>query len=136
MLGEDDLAAVQLDDLAVPEEHGAIGQAAGLLGEVGHQDDGHVLAQFLEHILDAHGGDRIDGDGELVEAEDLRLVREGAGDGQALLLAAGELGAEAVEAVLDFVPERGLAQALLDHGRRVRSCGVMPAQRGAKATLS
>ena len=73
-------------------------------------------AQLLEHVLDAHGGDRVDGDGELVEAEDLGLVREGAGDGEALLLAAGERGAEAVEAVLHLVPQRGLAQAALDDG--------------------
>ena len=100
--------------LAVPQEHGAVGQPARLLREVGHQDDGHVPPQFLEHVLDAHRGHRVNGDGELVEAEDLGLVRKGAGDGQALLLAAGKLGAEAVEAVLHFVPQRRLAQALLD----------------------
>ena len=114
MLGENDFAGTQLDDLPVPQEHRAVGQPARLLGEVGHQDDGHVLAQLFEHGLDAHGGDRVNGDGELVEAKDLRLVREGASDGQALLLAAGELGAEAVETVLHLVPKRRLAQALLN----------------------
>ena len=63
-------------------------------------------------------------------------MREGAGDGQALLLAAGELGAEAVEPVLDLVPERGLAQAVLDDRVELAACACTPAQRGAKATLS
>ena len=71
-------------------------------------------AQFLEHVLDPHRGDRVDGDRELVQAQDLGLVRERAGDREPLLLAAGELGAEAVEAVLHLVPERGLAQASFD----------------------
>ena len=87
-------------------------------------------AQFLEHILDAHGGDRVDGDGELVQAENLRLVRQGAGDGQALLLAAGELGAQAVQAVFDLVPEGGLAQALLDQAVQFALVGHAGAARG------
>ena len=37
-----------------------------------------------------------------------------AGDGEALLLATRELGAEGVESILDLLPERGLAQTLLD----------------------
>ena len=41
-------------------------------------------------------------------------MRKGAGDGEALLLAAGEFGAERIEAVFDFVPERGLAEAFFD----------------------
>src|SRR4029450_13859584 len=43
-------------------------------------------------------------------------VGGGAGEGEALLLAAGELGAEGVEAVLDLVPEHGLAEAFFDEG--------------------
>jgi hypothetical protein len=87
----------QLDHLAVPQEHRAVGQRAPA-EQVGDQDDGDLLAQLLEHVLDAHGGDRIDGDGELVQAQDVRLVRQGRGDGQPLLLPARELGAQAVAA--------------------------------------
>ena len=43
-----------------------------------------------------------------------RLLRQRAGDGQALLLAAGEQAAQRVEAVLDLVPQRGPGQAALD----------------------
>ena len=67
--------------------------------------------QLLEHVLDPHRRHGVDGDGELVEAEDLGLVGQGAGDGEPLLLPAGERRAEAVEAVLHLVPQRGLAQA-------------------------
>ena len=42
------------------------------------------------------------------------LQREGPGQREPLLLAAGELRAQQVEAVLHFVPEHRLAQALLD----------------------
>ncbi len=72
------------------------------------------LAELTQDVLDAHGGDGVDGDGELVEAEDLGLVREGPGDGEALLLPAREGRAEAREAVLDLVPQGGLRQAPLD----------------------
>jgi hypothetical protein len=113
-LVEDHVGAVALHHFAVPQEHRAVAQPAGLLGQVGDQDDGDLPAQFLEHVLDAHGGDGVDGDGELVQAEDLRLVGQRARDGQALLLAAGQPGAQRVQAVLDLVPQRGLAQALLD----------------------
>ena len=41
-------------------------------------------------------------------------MRKGAGDGQSLLLAAGQFGAEAMKAILDFFPEGGLAQTVLD----------------------
>ena len=51
-------------------------------------------AQFLEHILDAHGGDRIDRDGELVEHQQLGILRQRPRNGQALLLAAGQQAAE------------------------------------------
>ena len=42
------------------------------------------------------------------------LLRDGARDAEALLLAAGEAHAGLPQLVLDLVPERGLAQRLLD----------------------
>ena len=84
---------------------GAITPVARLLGEIGHEDDGHLLAQILEHVLDPHGGDGVDGDAEFVQAEDLGLVRERAGDGEALLLSAGQLGATASQPLLEIRKE-------------------------------
>jgi hypothetical protein len=73
-----------------------------------------LQAELAEDLFDAHGGDGIDGDGELVEAEDFGVVGEGAGEGEALLLAAGEVGAGEGQAVLDLVPEHGAAEAGFD----------------------
>ncbi len=58
--------------------------------------------------------DRVERRGGLVEQQDLRLHRNGAGDAEALLLAAGERQAALMELVLHLVPERGSAQRLLD----------------------
>jgi hypothetical protein len=66
----------------------------------------------------------------------LGVVRQGACEREALLLAAGEFGAEVVEPVLHLVPQRGLAEASL-HMRGEFSARVrVPATRGASATLS
>lgn len=129
-VGKDDVAAIELDDLAVVEEQSAVSEAARLLGEVGDQDDGHMVAKFLEDVLDAHGGDGIDGDGELVEAEDFGFVGEGAGDGEPLLLSAGEFSAEGVEAILDLIPKGGLAEAFFHDGVEVVFAAHAGAARG------
>ena len=42
-------------------------EAARLLDQVGHQHDGHLLAQALEHLLDPHRGDRVDRNGKLIQ---------------------------------------------------------------------
>src|SRR5258706_10734189 len=88
---KNNVVVVEFDDFTVPEKHGASRQSSRLLDEIGHKNDGHLVLEFFEDILDAHRGHRIDGDGELVQAEDFGLVGKGAGDGYPLLLAAGEL---------------------------------------------
>src|SRR5262245_60303451 len=61
-LGEDHVVGVDLDDLAVPQEHGAIREPPCLVDEVGDQEDRHLAPQLLHHVLDAHGGHGIDRD--------------------------------------------------------------------------
>ena len=76
----------------VLHEHHLVGRLAGQAHLVGDHDDGHVrLGERLddvEHLLHHLGVKRARG---LVEQHDLRVHVEGAGDGHALLLAAGEL---------------------------------------------
>ena len=56
-----------------------------------------------------------------------RLDSQTAGDTQALLLAAGKLVGGLVEVVFDFIPQRGVAEALLD-GVGERKLGAVDAQ--------
>ncbi len=103
---------------AVEEAHDAAG-LPGLRLVVGHHHDGAALlsVEAVEqlHDLDAHLGIQVAG--RLVGEEDLRVARDGAGDGHALALAAGELRREVARAVREA--------HLLQHG-----LGPLPALRG------
>ena len=59
-------------------------------------------------------GDGVQRRARLVHQDDVGLDGDGARDAQALLLAAGERVAALLELVLHLVPQRGLAQRLLD----------------------
>ena len=85
-----------------------------LLHVVGDDGDGVVAPQFVDQFLDLGGRDRIERRAGLVEQDHFRLDRHGAGDAQALLLAAGQAEAAGVELVLDLVPDRRAAQRLFD----------------------
>ena len=78
-------------DDAVGQVHDAGGVLLGQLGVVRDHDDEAVVGDLGEqvHDLDARLG--VEGAGGLVGQKDLRVVDEGAGDGHALHLAAGEL---------------------------------------------
>ena len=74
-------------------------------------DDGRGRTELavdpLEDLEDEPPGLEIEGAGGLVAEEDVGTLRHGAGDGDALLLAARELGREVVEAVAEAdEPER------------------------------
>ena len=56
-----------------------------------HHDGGAVFVELPEELEDAVGGFAVQVAGGLVREDDLRAVEQGAGDGDALLLAAGEL---------------------------------------------
>ncbi len=64
--------------------------------------------------LDLDRGDGVERGAGLVHEDDLGLDRDGAGDAEALLLAAGEAERAGVEAVAHFFPQRGAAEAALD----------------------
>ena len=79
-----------LDDDAVVEDDDLVGvddrrQAVG-------DDQGRAVARDpVERRLDLALGMDVEGRGRLVEDQDRRRLEDGAGDGDALLLAAGEL---------------------------------------------
>src|SRR5215468_1500463 len=113
--GREDLAGVvELDQLAEIHEGGLVGDARGLLHVVGDDRDRVVLGQFLDQLLDLGGRDRVKRGTRLVEQDHFGPHRDGAGDAQPLLLAAGQAEARGVELVLDLGPQRAAAQRLLD----------------------
>ena len=81
---------------------------------MGHNHNRIFILQFGNQILDPLGGDRVECRGGLVHQHDVRLDRERPGDAQPLLLAAGEREGARLEARVHLVPERRLAQGLLD----------------------
>src|ERR1700733_8017147 len=58
---------------------------------VGYDDRGAALAERAQRLLDRLLGLRIERRGRFVEQDDRRVLEEGAGDGDALALAAGKL---------------------------------------------
>src|SRR3954454_19964319 len=106
-LGEDRVRVVDLHQHAGPagaldvEEGRVVARARGLLHVVGHDHDRVVLLELGDEVLDGQRRDRVERRGGLVHEQDLGLDRRGAGDAQALLLAAGEAGAGLAQAVLD-----------------------------------
>ena len=69
---------------------------------------------LLHEVLDAPGGDGVEGRAGLVHEDDLGVGGQGPGDAEPLLLATGQAEARGLEAVLDLVPQGGLAEAALD----------------------
>ena len=72
------------------------------------------LAQLIDQVLDARRGDRIERRARLVHEYRLGLHRDGACDTESLLLAPGEFGAGAAEAVLDLLPQPRAGEARAD----------------------
>ncbi len=81
-----------LDDLAGLEHEDRVAAARG--GDaVGDENDGAVRGLALDRREDRRLGLGVDGGERVVEHQDRRLAHEGAGEGDALPLAAGELDA-------------------------------------------
>jgi hypothetical protein len=129
LAGKQVFGDANLDTFAVEKEGGSIGEAPGLLHQIGDQENRHFLAQLLENVLDAHRGNRIDSDRELVEHQQIRFLRQRSGDRQALLLTTRQQAAEGVQAILDFVPESRAGQTALHDDVQV-GLVVYPAQPG------
>src|SRR4051794_24206547 len=96
------------------EERRAIADPGGLLHVVGDDEDRVLALELLHQVLDAGGGDGIEGRARLVHEHDLGLDGDGPGDAEPLLLATGQPHGRLAQTVLDLVPQRRLAQRLLD----------------------
>lgn len=101
-------------DFAVQEEEAVLGDLAGAVHVVGDDDagDAEFFAEFVDELVDAIGADGIEAGGGFVVEDDAGFEDDGAGEGNALALAAGELSGEFVldsieidkfEGVMDLV---------------------------------
>src|SRR5260221_10481753 len=75
------------DQVAQMEKRGQLRNPRRLLHRMGHDDDAEVLAQVIDKLLDARGGDRVERRTRLVHEDHLRIDGNGPGDAQTLLLA-------------------------------------------------
>ena len=98
---EERLGVCLFGDLAVRHEDDAVGGAASEAHLVGDDDHGHTVFREsdhdVEHLVDHLGVER---GGRLVEQHDLGAHGQGAGDRDALLLAAGQGCGELLRLVL------------------------------------
>ena len=112
-----------LDDDAVVEHDDLVGADDG--GEPVRDDQrGAVVRDLFERVLDFALGVAVERGGRLVEQQDRRRLQDGAGDGDALLLAAGKL--QAALADLGLVAVRRHADEIVDLGepRRLLDLGI------------
>src|SRR5215472_7316611 len=113
-VGEQAIGLTDLDQLAEMEVRRALRHTCRLLHGVGDDHDRVGLAQLIDQVLDARGGDRIERRARLVHEYHLRLHGDGARNAEALLLAPRESGAGAAEAILDLFPQPGAREARAD----------------------
>ena len=113
--------AAGVEQRALVEVDDAAGEA-GRLGIVGDHDDGlAVLAvEVLQQAQDLLGGLAVEVAGGLVADQQGRVGDDGAGDGDALLLAAGELGRFVLLAVGEAHQRQRRARRSLRARRRTR----------------
>src|SRR5262245_12006233 len=130
-IGEDLGRGPVLHQLPEVEEGGALRDARRLLHVVRHDRDRVVVAQLLDQLLDASGGDRVEGRARLVHQDHLGFHRDRPRDAQTLLLAARERRAGLSQAVLDLLPEPRAHEARLDDAVQVRAPGSEAVDAGA-----
>src|SRR5215813_9586374 len=129
-VGEDLGGGPDLDQLTEIEERSVIRDARRLLHGVRHDDDGVLLLELVDELLDLRSGDGVERRGRLVHQKDLGLYRQSTGDAEALLLATRQRRAGVLQPVFHFVPQRRLAQAALDDLRVVPAHAVERQPRG------
>ena len=107
-----------LDDAPLVDDGHAVADALGhrQLMRDDHQRDAKRAVDVLEQLQDAHGRGRVQRARSLVAQHDLGVVRQRAGDGDALLLAAGKLAGIAVGKVPQAHQLQELAGARLALG--------------------
>ena len=138
-------AVAGFDHVAVLHHDDLVGERADDAEVVGDEDVGEAVLrlQAAEELDDLHLHGHVEGGGRLVEDDELRLQDHGAGDGDALALAAGELvrvalggggveadlvedGGDAAGLVAEAVHGEALGDDLRDrHARGERAVGVL-----------
>ncbi|CEE65186.1 hypothetical protein XAC2852_300002 [Xanthomonas citri pv. citri] len=113
-LRKNGFGAVMLDQIAQVHEGGVVGHARGLLHVVGDDHDGVVALELFHQLFDPAGGNRVQRGRRFVQQQHIRAQRYRTCDAQALLLATGKTQRALPQLVLDLVPQRALAQGLLD----------------------
>ena len=79
-----------LHDAALLDDDHAVAHGLDLLHDVGGEDDGAGFAELRDQIPDFLELERVEAGGGLVEDEQLRVVQDGLGEADALLVALGE----------------------------------------------
>ena len=100
LVGDEPGGGVDGDDAPGFHDRDAIAEDFGLFHVMGGQDDRFAaLARALDEGPEGVAGLGVEAGGRLVEEEDLGVVDQGGGEGDALLLAAGEGAEEGAGAV-------------------------------------
>ena len=112
----DFLRRADLFDAALIHDHHAIGHCKSLFLIVGHEHEGDAEASLEAFDLKLHGAPQlvVEGAERLVEEQHQRLVDHGAGDGHALLLAAGKLMRATVRVLFEMHHAQGFQHPALD----------------------
>ena len=97
--------ATFFDDLSQIHEDDMVGDAECLAEGVGYHYDAVILLQFSEELLHFLAGDRIECRSTLVGKEIAWLYGKTAGEAEALLLTATQLGSRTLQSILHFIPE-------------------------------
>ena len=92
---------------------GPLGYPCRLLHVVGDDGDG-VFCFSSRSVPRFAGGDGVQGRTGFIHQDDFGIDRQGPGDAQALLLAAGKAQCPAAPAGLDLFPQAGLGKAVFD----------------------
>src|SRR5882757_10544218 len=103
-----------IEELAIGQDGDAGGEAFGQRALVGDHDDGHAegVLDFAQEEKDLLAGGGVEIAGGLVGEEDGGLIYERAGEGAALLLAAGEFARSMVVAGAEADAVEGLRYAM------------------------
>src|SRR5580658_456192 len=102
------------DQVTHVEVRGPLGHARGLLHGVGNDDNSVLGTQLVDEVFDARGSDRIERRARLIHQDHLGLDGDRTSNAQALLLAAGQAGARAIQAILHLIPQAGALEARAD----------------------
>jgi hypothetical protein len=87
------------------EEGGLVADPGGLLHVVRDDHDGVLLLELPDQVFDRKRENRVECRARLIHQQHLRLNRNGPGNAQSLLLAAGKANAGPAESVLDLIPQ-------------------------------